>query len=116
MRDLIWFSEAQMRGLERYFPLSHGVPRVDHRPIISAIIFVIRNGLSWRDAPAARSPPKTIYDRFIRWSCMGVFSKIFAALVAKGRKPDQLMNDATHLNAHRNAASLLKKGRCQFNF
>ena len=39
-----------------------------------------------------------------------MFNKIFAALSAKGGKPDQLMIDATHLKAHRTAASLLKKG------
>jgi hypothetical protein len=31
-------------------------------------------------------------------------------LSAKGGKPDRLMIDATHLKAHRTAASLLKKG------
>jgi putative transposase len=51
-----------------------------------------------------------IYNRFIRWSRLGVFNRIFAALAAKGGKPDQLMIDATHLKAHRTAASLLKKG------
>ena len=45
MSDLLWLSEAQMRRIEPYFPLSHGVPRVDDRRIISGIIFVIRNGL-----------------------------------------------------------------------
>ena len=110
MSDLIWLSEAQMRRIEPYFPLSHGVPRVDDRRVISGIIFVIRNGLRWRDAPAAYGPPKTIYNRFIRWSRLGVFNKIFAALSAKDGKPDQLMIDATHLKAHRTAASLLKKG------
>ena len=44
MRDMIWLSEAQMRRIEPYFPLSHGVPRVDDRRVISGIIFVIRNG------------------------------------------------------------------------
>jgi putative transposase len=110
MSDLIWLSEAQMRRIEPYFPLSHGMPRVDDRRIISGIIFVIRNGLRWRDAPAEYGPSKTIYNRFIRWSRMGVFNRIFAALSAKGGKPDQLMIDATHLKAHRTAASLLKKG------
>ena len=76
----------------------------------SWLIFVIRNGLRWRDAPADYGPHKTIYNRFIRWSRMGVFNKIFASLAAKGGKPDQLMIDATHLKAHRTAASLLKKG------
>jgi transposase len=86
------------------------ISRVDDRRIVSGIIFVIRNGLRWRDAPAEYGPPKTIYNRFIRWSRLGVFNKIFAALAAKGGKPDQLMIDATHLKAHRTAASLLKKG------
>ncbi len=110
MSDVWLLSEAQMRRIEPYFPLSHGIPRVDDRRIVSGIIFVIRNGLRWRDAPAAYGPHKTIYNRFIRWSRLGVFNRIFAELAAKGGKPDQLMIDATHLKAHRTAASLLKKG------
>ena len=110
MSELWLLSEAQMRRIEPYFPLSHGIPRVDDRRIVSGIIFVIRNGLRWRDAPAAYGPHKTIYNRFIRWSRLGVFNRIFAELAAKGGKPDQLMIDATHLKAHRTAASLLKKG------
>ena len=110
MSDLIWLSAAQMRRIEGYFPLSHGVPRVDDRRVISGIIFVIRNGLRWRDAPKAYGPHKTIYNRFIRWSRLGVFNQIFAALAAKGGKSNRLMIDATHLKAHRTAASLLKKG------
>jgi putative transposase len=71
---------------------------------------VIRNGLRWRDAPKDYGPHKTIYNRFIRWSRLGVFNRIFAELAAKGPKPERLMIDATHLKAHRTAASLLKKG------
>ena len=110
MSDLIWLSEAQMRRIEPYFPLSHRVPRVDDRRVISGIIFVIRNGLRWRDAPREYGPHNTIDNRFIRWSRVGGFNKIFAALSAKGGKPDQLMIDATHLKAHRTAASLSKTG------
>lgn len=87
MRDLIWLSEAQMRKIETYFLSSRGVLRVDDRRIILGIIFVIRNGLRWRDAPAEDGPHKTVYNRFIRWSRMGVFNKIFAGLAAKAGKP-----------------------------
>jgi hypothetical protein len=38
MSDLMLLSEAQMRRIEPYFPLSHGIPRVDDRRIISGII------------------------------------------------------------------------------
>ena len=110
MDELFLLSEAQMRRIEPYFPLSHGVPRVDDRLVISGIVIVIRNGLRWRDAPRDYGPHKTIYNRFVRWSRLGVFNKIFAALARKAAKPRRLMIDTTHLKAHRTAASLLKKG------
>ena len=110
MEVMFMLSEAQMRRIAPYFPLSHGVPRVDDRRVISGIIFVIKNGLRWRDAPRGYGPHKTIYNRFVRWSRLGVFDKIFAELARKAGKPRRIMIDATHLKAHRTAASLLKKG------
>ena len=35
-----------------------------------------------------------------------MFDRIFAALAGEGPKPERIMIDATHLNAHRTAASL----------
>jgi len=110
MSDQFWLSKDQLARIKPYFPLPHGVPRVDDRKVISGIIHVIRNGLRWRDAPAVYGPHKTLYNRFIRWSKMGVFDKIFTALVAENGPPDRLMIDATHLKAHRTACSLLKGG------
>ena len=103
-------SPAQMRRLAPHFPLSHGVPRVDDRRVLSGIIYVIRHGLQWRDAPAGYGTYKTLYNRFVRWSRMGVFDRIFAALAAEGGPPARLMIDSTHLKAHRTAASLLERG------
>ena len=110
MSDLLMLTPEQMRRIEPFFPLSHGIPRVDDRRVPSGILFVIRNGLRWRDAPAAYGPHKTIYNRFIRWSRLGVFNRILAELAARSGGVDKLMIDATHLKAHRTAASLLKKG------
>ena len=102
---------GQLRRLSPHFPLSHGVPRVDDRRVVSGIIYVIRHGLQWRDAPAAYGPHKTLYNRFVRWSRLGVFDRIFAALTAEGGPPERLMIDRTHLKAHYPATSLLKQGR-----
>ena len=110
MSDQFWLSEEQLVRISGFFPLSHGVPRVDDRRVLSGIIHVIRNGLRWRDAPDVYGPHKTLYNRFIRWSRMGVLDRIFAALVAEGGAPERLMIDATHLKAHRTACSLLKGG------
>ena len=49
--------------------------------------------------------PKALYNRFVRWNHMGVFSRILAG------EPYRLIIDSTHLKAHRIAASLLKRGR-----
>ncbi len=102
---------AQMRRIRPHFPFSHGIPRVDDRRVLSGIIFVIQGGLRWRDAPSGYGPHKTLYNRFVRWSRMGVFSQIFAALAGEVGEPDRLIIDSTHLKAHRTAASLLKRGR-----
>jgi transposase len=61
------------------------------------------------DAAAALVGPAG--KRFIRWSRMGVFSRIFAALAGEVGEPDRLIIDSTHLKAHRTAVSLLKRGR-----
>jgi transposase len=110
MDDLFLLSERQMARIAGYFPLSHGVPRVDDRRVVSGIVYVIRYGLQWKDAPKDYGPHKTLYNRFIRWSRLGVFDRIFAGLAGQGPKPERIMIDATHLKAHRTAASLLKKG------
>jgi transposase len=99
-----------MRRLTPHFPLPRGVPRVDDRRVLSGIIHIIRRGLQWRDAPAAYGPHKTLYNRFVRWSRMGVFDRIFMTLAAEGGPPERLMIDCTHLKAHRTAASLLARG------
>jgi transposase len=77
--------------------------------VLSGIIYVIRHGLQWRDAPAGYGPHKTLYNRFVRWSRLGVFDRIFAAWPPRAAAR-ALMIDSTHLKAHRTAASLLKKG------
>ena len=110
MSDLFWLSGAQLKRIQPYFPLSHGVPRTDDLRVVSGIVFVIKNGLRWRDAPKEYGPHKTLYNRFIRWSRMGIFNQIFACLAAEEGLPERLIIDSTHLKAHRTAASLLKKG------
>ncbi|WP_087636645.1 IS5 family transposase [Acetobacter ascendens] len=110
MSEVFFLSESQMERIEPFFPLAHGVPRVDDRRVLSGIVYVIRNGLQWKDAPKAYGPHKTLYNRFIRWSRLSVFGRIFVALTEQAGRSKRLMIDATHLKAHRTSASLLKKG------
>jgi len=110
MSDLYWLTDEQMARLKPFFPLSRGVPRVDDRRVLSGIIFINRDGLRWRDAPADYGPHKTLYNRWFRWSRMGVFARILQELVRQDVETDMIMIDATHLKALRTASSLRKKG------
>lgn len=110
MREVPLLPSEDFAKIKRYFPRPHGVERVDDLRVVSGIIYVIKHGLRWCDAPEGYGPYKTLYNRFVRWSRLGVFNKIFAALVKEGGPPTRLMIDATHIKAHRTAASLLKKG------
>ena len=68
MSNLFWLSDAQMARLEPFFPKSHGKPRVDDRRVLSGIVFINRNGLRWCGAPRECGPPKTLHNRWKRWS------------------------------------------------
>ena len=65
MSDLSLLNGAQMQRIKPFFPRSHGIPRVDDRRVISGIIYVIRHGLQWKDAPRGYGPHKTLYNRFV---------------------------------------------------
>ncbi|MFC3030905.1 MULTISPECIES: IS5 family transposase [Roseomonadaceae] len=109
MGDLFWLTDRQMERLTPFFPKSRGRARVDDRRILSGIIFVNRNGLRWRDAPVAYGPHKTLYNRWVRWSRMGVFARMLMTLAEAGQDVSKIMIDATYLKAHRTASSLHRK-------
>jgi hypothetical protein len=51
-------------------------------------------------------PPKTLYNRWKRWSDKGVFARMMYGLAAEAAVPKTVMIDATYLKAHRTATSL----------
>ena len=86
-------------------------PERDDRRVLSGIIFINRNGLRWRDAPAAYGPHKTLYNRWKRWSAKGIFARMMIGLAADHGEQKTIMIDATYLKAHRTATSMgVKKG------
>ena len=62
---------------------SSNIPRVDDRRVGSGIIYAIKHGLQWKDAPDEYGPHKTLYNRFVRWNRNGIFNKIFNDLKIK---------------------------------
>jgi transposase len=64
------------------------VPRVDDQRMVSGILHVLSSGLRWRAAPTEYGLHKTLYNRFIHWSRLGVFNRIFAGLAGRKGRPD----------------------------
>lgn len=123
MSGHFWLTEEQMERLRPFFPRSRGRPRVDDRRVLSGIVYVKRNGLQWKGAPSVHGPPKTPCNRFVRWSRMGVFARIFVEPAQPGPDGETIMIDIEpvvrhrsedrrrgHLKAHRTAASPSKGG------
>jgi transposase len=105
MSDVFWLTDQQFARLAPLLPTdTRGKPRVDDRRVISGIVHVLKSGCRWRDAPDRYGPPKTLYNRFVRWAQKGVWQRIFTQLAETGGPPSSLMLDATHAKAHRSAA------------
>ena len=101
-------SKAQMCPNKPCSPLSHGAAGQASRslagsPSSSGMVCA-------RVAPSRLTVRPTIYNRFIRWSRLGVFNKIFASLAAKGGKPDRLMINTPPLDAPHRLQSDQKTG------
>jgi transposase len=72
---------------------SVGRPRIDDRLVVNGILYVLVTGCRWMDLPANYGSYKTCWDRFGRWSVMGVWSKILEALISMGYSTGKLSLD-----------------------
>lgn len=54
MSDLFWLPGDQIERPRPSFPRTHGKLPVDDRRLLSGKVFVDRNGLRWREVPAAK--------------------------------------------------------------
>ena len=111
MSRLIRLRDDQWQRIEALLPPQHdtgGRPAKPHRPIVEAMIWVLRTGAPWRDVPVAYGPWQTVYTRFSRWSKSGVLQRVLESL-AKGRDDEGYLIDATIVRAHQDASSARKR-------
>ncbi len=71
----------------------------DHRTTIEGILWIACTGAVWRDLPDRYGKWNTVYHRFRRWSCNGVFDKVFAALVQE-LDLDVMLVDGAFVKVH----------------
>ena len=62
-------------------PAGRGRPRtVDRREIVDAILYVLRNGITWRALPHDFPPWRTVYHYFRLWRLDGTWERLHDAL------------------------------------
>lgn len=83
-----------------------GRPRADDRACFEAIVFVLRNGLRWRDLPERFPSPATCWRRHAEWTAAGVWEHVWRAVLDEladaGRlDTDELFLDCTFAPAQK---------------
>lgn len=81
----------------------------DNRLFIEAVMWIGRNGASWRALPEKYGHWNSVWRRFRRWSEKGIWQKVFNTL-AVSADTEWLMLDSTIVRAHQHAAGAAKKG------
>ncbi|MEV4281977.1 transposase [Actinoplanes xinjiangensis] len=76
-----------------------GRPREDDRRVTNGIVWKIRSGAPWRDAPARHGSWKPIYTRFRRWTLNGTFAELLAAADANAEIDGLASVDSTTVRA-----------------
>ncbi|WP_027481210.1 IS5 family transposase [Deinococcus pimensis] len=104
-------TDAQWADLSPLLPAlnGRGRPYLDHRPIVSGILWAIRTGAPWRDVPERFGKWTTIYSRFRRWTAQGVWQRVFTRVLELADRAGQLdwsthFVDGTVVRAHPCAA------------
>jgi len=105
-------SDAEWERVKDLLPPEHtgkpGRPSGENRTALNGILWIARSGAPWRDLPERYGSWSTLYDKFARWSNLGIFEKIFDILSIDADMQD-LSIDGTIIKVHQHAAGA-KKG------
>jgi transposase len=110
-------SDEQWQHIADFFPGNgqRGGQWKDHRLMVDGILWVLGTGAPWRDLPERFGPWGTVYDRFRRWTCAGLWDRILDRLQARrhaagGIDWELFCIDGSIVRAHKAAAGARKKG------
>jgi len=112
MSRLFRLRDEQWKRIEPLLPPQRGTggrPAKPHRPMVEAMIWILRTGAPWRDLPPAYGPWQSVYTRFSRWSKAGVLERLLGEL-SQERDDEGFLIDATIVRAHQDASGAEKKG------
>ena len=74
------------------------------RKFISAVLWLTRTGVPWRDLPRRYGNWKSVFNRFNNWSKRGHWERIFKELQVDPEPPEGSILDGSIVRAHLDAA------------
>jgi len=83
---------------------SGGRPPKDDRLNVTAIWYILRTGVPWRDLPARFGPWSSVYSRFRRCCASGLWSRLVALLGNKAYGRIRSI-DCSHIKVHQDGAN-----------
>ena len=110
-----FLTDAQWAPIEHLFPIHTGTRRgrpysQPHRTTIEGILFVLKEGISWRLLPERYGNWKSVHKRFRRWTDAGIFQAIFETLSSM-LDLDIVMADGTFIDVHKYGTGARRRGR-----
>jgi transposase len=113
MNPAVRRGELTRPAWERIAPLlprtdGRGRPWLDHRQVISGVLWRLRTGTPRRDVPDRYGPWQTIYERFARWETDGPLAELLEHVQvhqdAAGTVKRTISVDSTIARAHQHAS------------
>ena len=86
-----------------------GHPWSEHRPVLNAILWILRSGAPWADLPERYPPRSTCHDRLRVWQANGTWDRVLQALQSAADQNNEVIwvnnaLDASSVRAHQHAA------------
>lgn len=94
---------SRARRKIRRGPRRCGPPK-DDRLMLSAILYVLRTGVAWRDLPQGFGPWSSVYSRWRRWTASGLWDRMLSAVALRARGTTRFV-DSTHIKLHQDGAN-----------
>ena len=106
-------SDAQFERIAPYLPRPSGHTKVDQHEVLEALLYMAKEGCSWRTLPERFGNWHTIYARLNRWAKQGVLERVLSELQRDqigGRDGATLSLDSTIIKLRPDASGARRRG------
>lgn len=106
MRRRHEISDETWEVIAPFLPGKKGDPgrtAANNRRFINAVFWLAKTGSPWRDLPERFGNWNSVFRRFRRWACNGVWERVMEA-ISEEDQYDLLLLDSSIIRAHQHAA------------